>query len=67
LAREVCAIWAEVLGVDRVEADDDFFEIGGYSLLAVQIIARLEERFGVQLTVRQFFEHTTAAELSALL
>jgi acyl carrier protein len=65
--REVCAIWAEVLGVDRVEVDDDFFDIGGYSLLAVQILTRVEERFGVKLTVREFFEHPTVAELSGLL
>lgn len=46
---------------------DDFFEVGGYSLLAVQIIARIEKRFGVSLTVRQFFEHPSVAELSRLL
>jgi acyl carrier protein len=67
IVRDLCAIWAEVLKIDEVAADDDFFDVGGYSLLAVQILALVEERFGVRLTIRQFFEHPTVAELSTLL
>jgi acyl carrier protein len=65
--RDLCTIWAEVIGIDQVDPSDDFFEVGGYSLLAVQIISRIEERFGAKITIRQLFENPSVAELSRLL
>jgi acyl carrier protein len=64
-AEEVmAAIWADVLGLERVSTYDNFFELGGHSLLATQIISRASEAFEVQLPLRQLFETPTVASLA---
>ncbi|MGW6567241.1 amino acid adenylation domain-containing protein [Streptomyces sp. NPDC054975] len=57
-------IWAEVLSVDRVGLDDDFFDLGGHSMLATQVVARTKEQFGVAATLRLFFDAPTVRELA---
>jgi amino acid adenylation domain-containing protein len=49
-------IWRELLGVDELGDDDDFFDRGGHSLLTLQLIQRIEERLGRTLTMRDVFE-----------
>ena len=51
----LAAIWGEVLGLERIGIYDDFFAIGGHSLLAAQVIARIQREFGVELALRDFF------------
>ncbi|RJO75210.1 non-ribosomal peptide synthetase [Nocardia panacis] len=63
----VAAQIAEVLGRDRVCADHNFFDIGGNSLAATQLVARLAAVSGQQLSVRAVFDHPTAEGLAALL
>lgn len=63
----VAAVWTELLGVPVVGAHDDFFALGGHSLVAVQIIARLGETFGIELDAGAVFESPTVAELAAAL
>ena len=63
----VASVWAAVLGVPSVGADDDFFVLGGHSLAAAQIAARLREAFAMDLSVVAVFERPTVAELAALL
>jgi amino acid adenylation domain-containing protein len=63
--RAVAAIWAEVLGVDHVEAEEDFFALGGHSLRATQVLSRIAARLGVKLPVKAFFAAPTVAALAA--
>jgi amino acid adenylation domain-containing protein/non-ribosomal peptide synthase protein (TIGR01720 family) len=60
----LCRIWSDVLGVPNVGIDDNFFALGGDSILAIQVIARAR-REGMRLTVRQFFSHPTLSALAA--
>ncbi len=59
----IAAIWAEVLLVERVGIHDDFLELGGDSLLATQIIARIWERLGTEIPLAAMFERSTVAEI----
>jgi len=61
----VCAIWQQVLGIDRIGIHDDFFELGGHSLVAAQIQYSIKDVFQVDLSIRDLFESTTVAKLSA--
>ncbi|AFZ28263.1 amino acid adenylation enzyme/thioester reductase family protein (plasmid) [Cylindrospermum stagnale PCC 7417] len=65
--RQIADIWASVLKVDQISIHDDFFELGGYSLLATRVIARLHKIFGVELSLQGFTEKPTIAELSIAL
>ncbi|WP_344525560.1 SDR family NAD(P)-dependent oxidoreductase [Streptomyces rectiviolaceus] len=65
--RDVAEVWQEILGVDRVGVDDDFFALGGHSLAAVQIGTRLKNRLGAELDLRAFFERPTVAHTADLL
>ncbi|MFD5326745.1 amino acid adenylation domain-containing protein [Streptomyces sp. NPDC127092] len=62
--RLVAAVWAEVLAVGQVGADDNFFEAGGHSLLLLRVQARLTERLGRQIPVVDLFAHPTVRSLA---
>ncbi len=63
--RALCALFAEVTGAGQVGVTDDFFDLGGHSLSAVKLTARICAAYGVDLTVRDVFEARTAARLAA--
>src|SRR5438552_2423351 len=52
-------IWAQVLRLDRVGAEDNFFDLGGHSLMATQIVSRVREQCRVELAIRVLFERPT--------
>ncbi|HET6975219.1 MAG TPA: amino acid adenylation domain-containing protein [Pyrinomonadaceae bacterium] len=58
-------IWMNVLGVDRVGIHDDFFELGGDSILATRLVSRIRRVFEVELQLRQLFWKSTVFELAA--
>ncbi len=63
----VADIWAEYLGVKTVGIFDNFFEIGGHSLVAVQVMNRLEKETGKRLPLATLFEHSTVEKLALML
>ncbi|MGW1980745.1 non-ribosomal peptide synthetase [Streptomyces sp. NPDC001889] len=65
--RRMAAIWREVLGVERIGVDDDFFSVGGDSLLVVRLLLRVHEEWGVRLGLASFFAAPTVRRMAALL
>ncbi|MBY4383250.1 non-ribosomal peptide synthase/polyketide synthase [Rhodococcus fascians] len=61
----LAAIFETVLGIDRIGVDDDFFVLGGNSLNATRVIARVNAELGTAVDVRSFFDAPTVAELAA--
>jgi amino acid adenylation domain-containing protein len=61
--RVLVAVWREILGVERVGIDDDFFALGGDSMLAIQMLARLHAR-GSSFEIQEIFEHSTIRTLA---
>ncbi|WP_346364369.1 non-ribosomal peptide synthase/polyketide synthase [Bosea sp. (in: a-proteobacteria)] len=57
-------VWAQVLDRETVSTEDNFFEVGGDSILSIQVVARAKEA-GLKITPQQVFEHQTIAELAA--
>ncbi|MFG2169744.1 amino acid adenylation domain-containing protein, partial [Micromonospora chersina] len=60
-------IWADLLDLDRVGADDSFFDLGGHSLLVAKVITRVRAAFGIDLAMAAVFDHPTAAGLAAVI
>ncbi|NMN96346.1 amino acid adenylation domain-containing protein [Nocardiaceae bacterium YC2-7] len=61
----VAGVFADVLGIERVGLDDDFFALGGNSLIATQVVARLGATLDTRVPVRMLFESSTVAALAA--
>ncbi|MEP7308327.1 MAG: amino acid adenylation domain-containing protein [Acidobacteriota bacterium] len=62
--RTLARIWSEVLALDEVGVDESFFDLGGHSLKAIQIVSRINRDCGVQIGVGDVFEHATVRRLS---
>ncbi|WP_067571788.1 non-ribosomal peptide synthetase, partial [Nocardia acidivorans] len=61
----VAGVFAELLGAERVGADDDFFDLGGNSLIATRAVARVNEALDTNVAVRELFETSTVSGLAA--
>jgi acyl carrier protein len=66
LETELVTLWEEVLELDNVGRGDNFFSLGGNSLKAIQVIARLKGNFGVDIRVRDFFSSPTIGGLASV-
>ena len=59
----LAAMCAELLGVERVGVHDNFFDLGGHSLMAMRLIAAIRDTFGISLPLKQFFENPTVEHM----
>jgi len=65
LEEEVAAAWKQVLNLERVAVNENFFEIGGHSLLAARVITVLRGNLGVNLSLRSLFDNPTVERMAA--
>ena len=65
IEKRIVRILGDLLGIEGIGTHDNFFFLGGHSLLGTQLIARLRDAFGVELSLRRVFDSPTAAELAA--
>ncbi|WP_336214988.1 non-ribosomal peptide synthetase [Nonomuraea sp. LPB2021202275-12-8] len=61
----IAKVWSGVLGLDRVLADDDFFALGGHSLVALKVVSRVRDHFGVVLPTKDVYRHPRLRDLAA--
>ncbi len=61
----IAAVWQELLGISRVGVDDNFFQLGGDSLLAIRLLSRLRHELGVELSLMDFSTSATVRRLAA--
>jgi thioesterase domain-containing protein/acyl carrier protein len=66
IERELGVMWCELLGVERVGRNDDFFELGGQSLIAVRLFTRIKKRYSIDLPLSTLFEAPTIAQCAAI-
>ncbi len=65
--KRVAGIWEKILGLSKISGTANFFDIGGHSLLAAQLLARIEQSFGQKIPLAKLFQAPTIQQLSALL
>ena len=63
--QQLVSIWTEVLKIEKIGINHHFFKIGGHSLIAMQVVSRVRQQYGIDLPLRMLFEHPTIAGLSA--
>ncbi len=65
LESEIADIWKEILGVQHVAPEHDFFEIGGSSFHAARVVTKTRAAFGVKLSAQSLFKHPTLVDFAA--
>jgi acyl carrier protein len=64
LERSIAKIWHEVLELEQIGVHDNFFDVGGHSLKAMQVVSRLRKIFRSEIVLRDMFDFPTIAELA---
>ncbi|EDN69045.1 Polyketide synthase KR domain [Beggiatoa sp. PS] len=64
MEQNIAHIWQETLGIESIGIHEDFYDLGGDSLIAIRVVSRLRELYHIELPVRVLFEKTTIAELA---
>lgn len=67
IEKEIIAVWQSILGISGIGVDDNFVELGGNSLLAVQIVSKVSAKFEVDIRVDLFYQDQTVRGLSGLI
>jgi acyl carrier protein len=67
LEEQLAGIWTQLLGVQRIGARDNFFHLGGHSLLTTQLVSRLREEFQLEVPLPTFFDDPTVAGLAQVI
>ena len=65
--REVAKIWANIFKLSEIDINDNFFDVGGDSLTAVQSLAVFNENHGLDISIMDLFDHTTVKSLAGLM
>ena len=66
ITREIASIWAKALDIDKVGPDDDFFDLGGHSMIAAGILGKVSGRFGCALALPDLIEANTPFLMACL-
>ncbi|MEM6278219.1 MAG: amino acid adenylation domain-containing protein [Verrucomicrobiota bacterium] len=64
IEKAIAALWCEILGIEKVERNDDFFDLGGHSLAGLRLFTRLQSKFEIDLPLATLFQYSTVATLS---
>ncbi|WP_036705633.1 phosphopantetheine-binding protein, partial [Paenibacillus graminis] len=67
IEQTLAVLWQEVLGVGRIGPEDNFFRLGGHSLKAIALLARIKKAFGVSLPIQKLFRAPTVRQLAGLI
>src|SRR5690606_2511391 len=67
IERQLVNIWQEVLGKDKVGINDNFFDLGGHSLTAIRLIARIKKEFSIELNIKDVFAEPTIETLADII
>jgi natural product biosynthesis luciferase-like monooxygenase protein/FkbM family methyltransferase len=67
IEKDLANIWAEILRVERVSINDNFFDVGGHSLMATQLVTRIRAKFSVNLTLRDFLRSSDIASMAEII
>ncbi len=65
--RKLAEIWSEVLKIKRIGTDENFFEIGGHSMIAVTLMVKIEKNFGMRLPLAILFDHSTIHDMALII
>ncbi|MBU2699290.1 amino acid adenylation domain-containing protein [Sporomusaceae bacterium BoRhaA] len=60
---KMAELWKEILGVEKVGIEDDFFELGGHSLKAITLVAKINQKFGIEVPLQEIFKSSTIKKL----